>query len=67
MNGVVTFTYTNYRGETAVRHVQPLAIRFGPTQWHPEAQWILDAKDMDKDGAVRSFAMKDIRDWQPSD
>jgi predicted DNA-binding transcriptional regulator YafY len=58
----VKIVYTNYRGETAMRHVTPKSIRFGETEWHRESQWILDAFDHDKN-ADRSFAIKDIRCW----
>lgn len=55
----VQILYRNYRGETAVRMVEPSRIWFGATDWHPEPQWVLEALDLDK-GVVRSFAMRDI-------
>lgn len=58
----VRILYTNYRGETFVRRVVPLRLYFGATEWHPEEQWLLEARDLDKDNN-RSFAMKDIRAW----
>lgn len=58
----VTFIYKNHRGETARRNVQPISIKFGATQWYPEAQWLLEAYDNDKE-AVRLFALKRIKDW----
>ncbi len=58
----VTILYTNYRGETGVRHIVPSRIWFGSAEWHPEPQWILDAVDLDKE-ALRSFALKDIASW----
>ena len=58
----VKIVYTNYRGETSVRSIIPIKIRFGKTEWHPEEQWLLDAFDVEKD-AERSFAMKDIQKW----
>jgi predicted DNA-binding transcriptional regulator YafY len=58
----VQILYTNYRGETAVRTILPIKIWFGATDWHPEAQWLLDAIDFEK-GAKRSFALKDIKSW----
>ncbi len=57
----LNFTYTNHRGEMAVRHVRPLFMEFVATEWHPEAQWILRAIDMDKD-VERLFAMRDMKD-----
>lgn len=62
-NQQVTFHYTNYRGETAVRRVTPKRVWFGATPEHPEIQWFLDAWDHVK-SADRSFAMKDICDWE---
>jgi predicted DNA-binding transcriptional regulator YafY len=58
----VRILYTNYRGETSLRRIRPERIFFGSSDWHPEAQWLLEAYDVDK-GALRGFAMKDIRAW----
>ena len=60
----VTFTYKNYRGEVSVRLVCPIMIAFGRTGFHPEPQWLLHAWDLNKE-AERTFAMKDISDWDP--
>jgi hypothetical protein len=62
--GAVTVIYTNYRGETALRTIVPRRIWFGSTEWHPQAGWLLEAFDLEKQ-AERSFAMKDIRVWLP--
>lgn len=59
----VTIRYTNYRGETADRHVVPIRIRYAASEWHPEEQWLLDALDLDK-GAERSFSLRDIHSWR---
>lgn len=60
----VTILYTNYKGETAYRKIIPTGkIWFGSTEWHPEKQWLLDAHDVEK-GALRNFAMKDIKEWK---
>lgn len=56
----VTFQYTNWRGETAIRTVIPIRLMFGTTEWHPEPQWLLEALDPEKD-ADRLFALKDIK------
>jgi len=58
----ISVVYTNYMGETALRHIVPRRLWYGATEWHPDAQWLLDALDLDK-GADRTFAMKDIRCW----
>jgi predicted DNA-binding transcriptional regulator YafY len=62
----VKFTYTNWQGETATRHVIPLRIWFGTTPWHPEPQWLLEAFDTVK-MARRDFAVRDIKDWGKDD
>ena len=59
---LVQILYTNYRGETAVRNIFPLKIWYGLTDWHPEPQWLLDAKDCEKK-VKRSLALKDVRFW----
>jgi predicted DNA-binding transcriptional regulator YafY len=63
---IVTIRYTNYRGETGVRRVLPIEIRFISTEWHPQPQWIMEAYDVEK-GAQRSFALKDILEWSVND
>ena len=60
----VSFTYTNYRGETAVRKVIPGDLYFGSTQYYARRQWLLRAYDLDKQ-EVRDFAMAKIKDWRP--
>jgi hypothetical protein len=55
----LTFVYTNWRGKTATRRVLPVSLRYGATEWHPEPQWLLLARDLDKD-EDREFAVKDI-------
>ena len=62
---LVTILYTNYRGETALRHIVPKRLWFGGTEWHPESQWLIDAQDADR-GVERTFALKDIRAWLPA-
>lgn len=54
-----TVTYTNYRGETATRSIQPSRLFWGSTEWHPEPQWLLEAWDFGKSEA-RVFALKDM-------
>jgi predicted DNA-binding transcriptional regulator YafY len=55
----LVFTYTNHRGETAVRRVYPVGVRFGTTEWHKTPQWLLNAFCLDK-GEMREFAMASI-------
>jgi hypothetical protein len=62
---VVTILYTNWRGEKGERAIVPKNIYFGSTRWHPEAQWLLHALDVEKQ-EHRDFAIKDIESWEPS-
>jgi len=59
---IIQILYTNWKGETAWRRIEPLEIWYGHTDWHVEDQWLLKARDIEKD-AVRDFAMKDIQEW----
>lgn len=59
---LITLLYTNWKGETATRRIVPIEVWFGHTQWHTEDQWLLKARDIEKD-AERDFAMKDIKKW----
>lgn len=61
----VRFTYKNWKGEVAERHVRPDQIFYGKNEFHPEPQWLLVGFDFDKK-AVRTFAMKDISSWRPA-
>lgn len=53
------FQYRNWRGEWQRRDVEPIAIWFGATKWHPESQWLMRATDLAK-GEIRDFAMHDM-------
>lgn len=58
----VTITYTNWKGEVSVRRIIPRRVWFGKTEWHPDAQWFLEAFDLNKN-EERTFAMRDISNW----
>jgi hypothetical protein len=51
--------YTNYKGLTTGRRIKPNFYYLGSTEFHPETQWLLNAKDLDK-GEIREFALKDM-------
>lgn len=65
---ILTFTYTNWKNETAFRRVQARALAYKATSWHPEKQWILTAYDLDRE-SERDFALRDACDisWAPED
>lgn len=56
---VVQFVYRNHRGEVAIRTVRPIRVWFGSTAWHPEAQWLLEVFDLDKQ-QTRDYAMAGV-------
>jgi len=59
----VLLDYTNHRGERRERRVLPGRIWYGTTKWHPEAQWLMQATDLER-GEQRDFAMAQIHGWR---
>lgn len=59
----VTLNYTNWQNETEARHIVPIKLWYGKTEYHKEDQWLLKCWDLDK-SAERDYAMKDIHSWQ---
>ncbi len=63
---VIVFRYRNHRNEEAVRTARPIRIWFGSTAFHPEAQWFLEAFDLDR-GETRDFALTGLLGgWGPA-
>ncbi len=62
-NKKIKILYTNWKNNTRYRIIIPISIEFKSTEWHKEEQWILNAIDVEKN-EQRSFAMKDIKEWQ---
>jgi predicted DNA-binding transcriptional regulator YafY len=60
----VVIDYTNHRGERRKRVVVPSFVAFEFNEWHPQAQWLLHAWDVEK-AAMRTFAMAGIHEWLP--
>jgi len=52
--------YKNYRGEKSIRHVLPLRIWYGSTEWHKKEQWLMEVYDLEK-RSKRDYALKDWR------
>jgi len=61
----VRIDYTNHRGQRAERRIVPDHVEWAEVEWHPGAQWLLIAYDLDR-AAYRTFAMKDIHRWEPA-
>lgn len=59
VSNLVSFIYTNHRGETERRRVLPIRLWFGSTAWHRNAQWLLEAFCLDKQ-ATRDFALSNV-------
>jgi predicted DNA-binding transcriptional regulator YafY len=56
---VVSFDYTNYRGEKSRRNVSPITLRFGVSDYHDEPQFLMIAYDRDK-LEFREFTLRDM-------
>lgn len=67
---LVRFEYTNHRGETGSRLVEPVKVWHGISKYHADQQWFCQAIDVEKVpkegrvGAKRDFAMNDVRNWR---
>jgi ribonuclease HI len=59
-NKKITINYTNHRGETRPRHIIPIELWFGVSEWHDGEQWFLRALDIDKD-QNRDFALLSVQ------
>lgn len=59
---MVSIVYRNWKGKVATRHIIPKNIEWKETTWHPKAQWILNAYDLEKED-MRGFAIADILAW----
>jgi len=61
----VLIDFTNWKGERRVRKVLPQRLAFCATLWHPEAQWMVFAIDLE-DGSKgeRGFPLANIHSWQ---
>lgn len=57
----IVVRYTNYRGVAEDRHIVPKTVWFGKSQWHESEQWFMEAIALDRDGATRDFALRDMQ------
>lgn len=56
----ILFEYTNYKGEWSVRNALVLDVLYGSNKYHPEKQFLIHARDLNKN-EIRYFAMKDMK------
>ena len=62
----VTIDYTNWRGERRKRQIVPLALDYNiRPPYYTTYQWLLTARDVEKNYALRTFAMRNIHSWEP--
>jgi len=52
--------YRNWKGEEGIRHILPLRVWYGSTEWHKKEQWLMKVYDIDKE-AMRDYALKDFK------
>jgi predicted DNA-binding transcriptional regulator YafY len=64
MEKVVVIDYTNWKGERRNRRIRPNGITFMATEYHPIAQWLIMAEDIDT-RQHRMFALNDVHSWRP--
>lgn len=50
--------YTNHRGETATRKINPWTVWWGASDYHEDEQWFLTCWDHDRTD-LRTYALKD--------
>lgn len=62
MSDLVSFTYTNHRGETAVRKVKPISWRYGTSEYYPIPVLLLEGICQDRK-ETREFAVSNITAW----
>jgi hypothetical protein len=55
----ITFHYTNWKGEHAIRRVQVASLWYGTSEYHIGEQFFITAIDLDKKD-MRCFAVKDM-------
>ena len=59
----VSIDYTNHRGERGIRTIIPTGRMLeGPTEWHPDAPYVIEAWDAGKD-VIRTFDPAKIHRW----
>jgi hypothetical protein len=59
LNSTLRITYKNYRNVIEERVVTPKSVFYGSTRYHPDEQWLLEARcHSRKDNRV--FAIRDI-------
>jgi len=59
MSKFIRVIYTNWRQETKVRNILPIAIYWGSTNYYPIPQWIVKAYDKDRQD-YRLYSLKNI-------
>lgn len=63
----VDIEYTSMKGDRFKRRIQPVpgGLDFNYNAYHPDPQWLITAIDISGDGALKTFAVKQIHSWMP--
>ena len=60
----VVIDYTNWKGVRRLRTVLPFSLSYKKSPWHPTAQWIMEAYDVEDDNKLKDFALMGIHSFE---
>lgn len=63
---VVLVDYTDFQGRRDLRRILPIKLHFGKAELYPEAQWLLEAWDVER-VTQHTFAMAGVHAWDVGD
>jgi hypothetical protein len=68
----VQILYTNWKGDRRWRLIRPYDIAYCASQWHPKAQWVIMAIDLEEEAGevgsrqrFKQFPLASIEQWVP--
>jgi hypothetical protein len=64
-NQDVLIDYTNWKGDRRMRRIRPIGIAYCANRWHPKAQWMIEALDLEDPAPkqVKFFPLASIHSW----
>lgn len=66
----VLIDYTNWKGRRSWRSIRPIGIAYCANEYHPKAQWMIEALDLDEPNGKpikKFFPLANIHSWvQPT-
>lgn len=68
MTQEVTIDYTNWKGVRRLRNIRPIGLYFCANEWHPKAQWMIEAVDLEYGDVqpVKFFPLASVHSWTPT-